>query len=155
MVIARNVAVFVAALSIGGATCGAADDALDVPLGHVSIVHLSASPSQVIIGNPAIADVTVQSARTLTVFGKYPGGTSLTILDGGGNVMMEASVVVVSSATSGVSIHYGTGKNWVPGGASVSAACSVDHCSNATSVPSDGSYKASAPTATATTFATK
>ena len=147
-----------ATLSISSVFCAQADETLDVPLGHASIIHLSSSPSQVIIGNPAIADVTVQSSRTLAVFGKYPGGTTLTILDNKGNALMETSVMVTSSAAGGVTVHYGTGKNWVPGGMTVSMACATDRCSGATNIPSDSPYKASTQstaTTTATTVTTK
>ena len=142
---ASKLAMLAATLSISSVFCAQADETLDVPLGHASIIHLSSSPSQVIIGNPAIADVTVQSSRTLAVFGKYPGGTTLTILDNKGNALMETSVMVTSSAAGGVTVHYGM-------------ACATDRCSGATNIPSDSPYKASTQstaTTTATTVTTK
>lgn len=120
-----------------------ADEAVEVPLGQSSLLHLQSKPAQVVIGNPAIADVTVQSAKTLIVFGKHPGGTNLTMLDAKGNMLMETTVVVTSAAAGGVTVHYGTGKNWVPGGASVTVACTADHCSGATAVPSESVFKTS------------
>ena len=124
-----------------------ADNAVEVPLGRAAILHLQSTPAQVVIGNPAIADVTLQSARTLTLFGKFPGGTTLTVLDAKGNALMDMDVVVTSVSASGVSVHYGSGKNWVPGGSTVTVACTVGRCSTPTPVPGDKAASPSVSTA--------
>ena len=138
---AIHLSVIATVVSLCGLSSAWANEALEVPLGQSSLLHLQTKPAQVVIGNPAIADVTVQSSNTLVLFGKYPGGTSMTMLDAKGNVLMETTVVVTSTAAGGVTVHYGTGKNWVPGGASVAVACSAERCSGATAVPSESIYK--------------
>ncbi len=121
-----------------------ADDALEVSVGHAALMRLSASPAQIVVGDPTIADITVQSAKSLAVFGKRAGGTSLAGLDSKGAVLWERTVVVVQADAGGVSIHYGSGKNWSPGGASVTVACSSVHCSDPTQPSSDTAQKSPA-----------
>jgi Flp pilus assembly secretin CpaC len=121
-----------------------AEQALEVPLGHASLIKLVSVPTQIIVGNPTIADVTVQSAKSLAVFGKHSGGTSLTALDAKGNVLWERTVVVVMGDAEGVTVHYGTGKNWSPGGTSVAVACSSIRCSDPMQAPADSSQKPTA-----------
>jgi hypothetical protein len=134
-------------LLIGGLfpfAAGAAGDAVEVSLGQASLMHLSKVPSQIVVGNPTVADVTVQSAHTLVVFGKAPGGTTLAALDGNGRVLWEKTVVVTSAGPEGVSVHYGTGKSWRPGGDVVSLACTSQRCSSAMPDPApsqDGAAK--------------
>lgn len=114
---------------------GTSSGSLEVPLGRASLMRLSTVPAQIVVGNPAVADITVQSAKTLAVFGKAPGGTSLSALDGKGNVLWEKTVVVTPAGADGVSVHYGTGKNWRPGGEVVSIACTSQRCASPTPMP--------------------
>ncbi len=121
-----------------------AAETIEVPLGGAGVVRLGQAARQVVVGNPAIADVTMQSPQTLAVFGKYPGGTTLLVLDGGGRVVLDATVVVVSAGADGdgVTVRYGTGKTWVPGGTTAVADCSAVRCSPAMTLPSETIYKA-------------
>ena len=114
---------------------------VEVPLGGATTLHFKGTAQQIIVGNPAIADVTVQSRRGLTVFGKYPGGTTLSVLDQNGTVIMQASVVVENTGAEGIAVHYGTGKNWTPGGAITTSACAKTQCSAAIALPTETVYK--------------
>ncbi len=114
---------------------------IEVPLGGATQVPLGPGVRQVVVGNPAIADVSVRRSGGLTVFGKYPGGTTVSALDGGGHPLFDAVVVVTSGSPQGVAVHYGNGKNWVPGGATVVAECSTGHCSQAMPLPADTAFK--------------
>ncbi len=78
-----------------------ADDALEVSVGHAALMRLTASPAQIVVGDPTIADITVQSAKSLAVFGKRAGGTSLAGLDSKGAVLWERTVVVVQADAGG------------------------------------------------------
>lgn len=126
---------------------GRAAETMEVPYGHASVIHLGVVPAQIVVGNPSVADITVQSSKTLAVFGKNPGGTSLSALDARGNVLWEKTVVVTSSDEDGVTVHYGTGKNWHPGGETVVATCTAQRCSNAMPLPASISGDAAAKTA--------
>lgn len=65
-----------------------------VVLNHAKVVKLSAPASTVIVGNPEIADTTVQDPQTLVLTGRGFGSTNLVILDAGGNPILDERVAV-------------------------------------------------------------
>ena len=71
-----------------------ADDTLDVVLDQATIMKLPDKVSTIVIGNPLIADVAVQSGGLVIVTGKGFGSTNLIALDRVGTVLMERSIVV-------------------------------------------------------------
>lgn len=119
-----------------------AAEALEVPLGGAMLMPLRGVARSVVVGNPAIADVTVDGPRTITVFGKTPGGTTLAVLDAGGGVLAERQVVVLAGGPNSVTLRYGTGKTWVPGGATAIVDCGANACAPANTLPGDSPYKA-------------
>lgn len=79
-----------------------------VELNKTEIVRLPGAAASVIIGNPKIADVTVQSSDLLFVVGRGYGETNLIILDANGNTMMNADLQVVNSLpNTGVRLYNG------------------------------------------------
>jgi hypothetical protein len=72
---------------------------LDLPLDQSALVTLPAPARNVIIGNPAIADVSVADRRHLVVTAKGPGVTNLMVTDANGRSMLSEEVVV--GATGG------------------------------------------------------
>lgn len=66
--------------------------------------------STVMVGNPAVADVTVESANLVYVMGKSYGTTNLIALDADGKPMLDLNVNVVSQATSAVTLTRGAGQ---------------------------------------------
>ncbi len=79
-----------------------------VELNKTEIVRLPSAAASVIIGNPKIADVTVQSSDILFVVGRGFGETNLIILDSKGNTMMNADLHVVNTLPSnGVRLYNG------------------------------------------------
>jgi hypothetical protein len=105
-------------------------------VGGASLLRLPADAGHVVLGNPAIADVTLQSRRILVLFGKFPGGTSLLVTDPAGAIILQTLLVVTASSPDGVTVRYGTGRNWVPGGVVASAECRAASCAPTTSLPS-------------------
>lgn len=134
--------VFLVALSAVASALAA--ESLEVPLGGATVIKLNGAAQQVIVGNPAIADVTVQNSHSLTLFGKYPGGTTLSVVDGNGRVVLDASVLVTAGGADSVTVRYGTGKTWVPGGVTTVVDCSPQRCAPAIAMPTETPYKASA-----------
>ncbi|MBN9259657.1 MAG: pilus assembly protein N-terminal domain-containing protein [Hyphomicrobium sp.] len=63
--------------------------------------------ASIIIGNPSIADVTVQTPNLLVVTGKTFGITNVIALDSDRNVIQDQRVVVVRDGTSQVSLYRG------------------------------------------------
>lgn len=73
-----------------------AGNAYSVSLNKTEIVRLPAQAGAVIIGNPAIADVTVHSPDTLFVIGKGYGETNLIVFDAQGETIMNADIQVIN-----------------------------------------------------------
>jgi len=79
-----------------------------VELNKTEIVRLPGAAASIIIGNPKIADVTVQSSDLLFVVGRGYGETNLIILDANGNTMMNADLQVVNTLPQhGVRLYNG------------------------------------------------
>jgi Flp pilus assembly secretin CpaC len=60
-----------------------------------------------VIGNPLIADVTIQSGGIGVITGKGYGGTNVVVLDNGGAVLMEKGIVVTSPPDHVVYVYRG------------------------------------------------
>lgn len=83
-----------------------------VELNKTEIVRLPGAASAVIIGNPKIADVTVQSSDLIFVVGRGYGETNLIILDANGNTMMDADLQVVNTLPQhGVRLYNGSSRS--------------------------------------------
>jgi len=105
---------FVAALALptlassGAASAGEAQN-YKVELNKTEILRLPGSAASIIIGNPQIADVTVQSVDTLFVVGRGYGETNLIILDNNGQKLFDANLQVVNSLSKhGVRLYKAT-----------------------------------------------
>lgn len=138
----RTHILLLAAWLAGTPLAAMATEVLEVPVGGAVPLSLRGAARSVVVGNPAIADVTVDGPRVVTVFGKAPGGTSLLVLDSGGGILARRDVVVLAGGDTSVTIRYGTGKNWVPGGATAIVDCGPSACAPANSLPGDSPYGA-------------
>jgi len=79
-----------------------------VELNKTEIVRLPGAAASIIVGNPKIADVTVQSSNLIFVVGRGYGETNLIILDAQGNTMMNADLQVVNTLPrNGVRLYNG------------------------------------------------
>jgi hypothetical protein len=92
----------VAAVGIGAATFGmsamasAAD--IKVYLGEDVVVRLPDRVSTIVIGQPFIADVSMQSGGLVVITGKGYGTTNLVVLDRAGAVLADHAVLVQGPA---------------------------------------------------------
>jgi Flp pilus assembly secretin CpaC len=71
-----------------------AAETLNVSVDQATLTKLPERVSTIIVGNPLIADVTIQSGGVLVVTGKGFGATNIVALDRTGSVLMEKTVVV-------------------------------------------------------------
>ena len=78
-------------------------DTLTVKIDHAKVVRLPERTQTVIVGNPIIADITVQRNGIVVVTGKSYGITNMIALDGAGAMLAE-SLVSVQAATESVVI---------------------------------------------------
>ncbi len=87
------------ALCVSGAASAAG---LSVPLDQAKPLRLNAPVAGVVVGNPAIIGVTLQSDRLLFVTGRAYGSTNLIVVDGSGRPLFESRVSVVPDVSGGV-----------------------------------------------------
>ena len=86
-------ATIVAAVALSAMQARAAD--LTVKYDQSQLLRLSRPVSEIIIGNPTIADVSVQSKNLLVITGKSFGKTNIILLDSERNVIQENQVIIV------------------------------------------------------------
>ena len=79
-----------------------------VELNKTEILRLPGAATSIIIGNPKIADVTVQSSDIIFVVGRGYGETNLIILDSQDNTLLNADLQVVNTLSNhGVRLYNG------------------------------------------------
>lgn len=97
-------------LLISAGMAGAATAApLSVPLDHSVRLGLAGHAASVVVGNSAIADVTVVDSRTLFISGKSQGSTDVAVVDELGRTIYSADVVVGAPARGRVAVFRGGG----------------------------------------------
>ncbi|MCF6233745.1 MAG: type II and III secretion system protein family protein [Rhodobacteraceae bacterium] len=72
---------------------------LSVPMNRAVVVESDVPFSELSIANPGIADISSLSDRTIYVLGKSPGITTLTLLDGTGQLITNVEVRVAADVT--------------------------------------------------------
>ncbi|HEY4191053.1 MAG TPA: pilus assembly protein N-terminal domain-containing protein [Mesorhizobium sp.] len=95
-------AAFFAAASAVPATAG---QGIEVTMNQAKIVKLARPADTIVVGNPAIADASVQDASTVVLTGKGFGITNLVIMDGQGVPIIDEQVTVVRQNASSVRIY--------------------------------------------------
>jgi Flp pilus assembly secretin CpaC len=93
------IAVWLAAIAFGPlpAQAAASNEPISVKVNMARILRISAPAATVIIGNPGVADVTIQDPQTLILTGKSFGQTNLIVLDNAGNPVADTMVSVVQA----------------------------------------------------------
>jgi hypothetical protein len=84
-----------------------AEAPLGITLDQATILKLPEKVSTIVIGNPLIADVAVQSGGLVVVTGKGYGSTNMIVLDRAGAVLMERAIVVRGPADQTVAVYRG------------------------------------------------
>lgn len=79
----------------------------NVAIDHTTRINLRGAAASVIVGNPAVADVTVVDERTLFLSGRGYGVTEVTVLDPLGRTIWSSEVVVTAPNQGSVSIYRG------------------------------------------------
>jgi Flp pilus assembly secretin CpaC len=77
---------------------------------YVRPYKLERPATDIIIGNPAIADITVQDASNILFFGKTPGITNIYILDENGETIENLIVRVRTNTTDLLTLHEGSSR---------------------------------------------
>lgn len=78
---------------------------IEVTMNQAKIVKLARDADTIIVGNPEIADASVQDASTIVLTGKGFGVTNLVVFDGEGVPIIDEQITVTRSTASTVRIY--------------------------------------------------
>ena len=99
---------FLLCLSLGSATTFAKDDILSITLDSAELIQIDTEITVVQVGNPEIANVSVNTPQSIFVSGLTIGETGLLLLDGTGEIVLDLNVVVVPKNERHVVVHRGS-----------------------------------------------
>lgn len=94
-----------AALTLATSGAGAAD--LMVRYDQSQLIRLPRAATEVIVGNPSIADVAIQGGNLLVVTGKNFGVTNVIALDAQRNIIQDQRVIVEHDEVRTISLYRG------------------------------------------------
>ncbi|MGZ5917753.1 MAG: pilus assembly protein N-terminal domain-containing protein [Methyloceanibacter sp.] len=97
-----------ALLALACNRAAAANDDVDVTIDQAAIIRLERPAAEIIVGNPSIADVAVQSGKVLVVTGKSYGRTNLIVIDSDGKQVTNRALSVTEPGKGYVVVHRGT-----------------------------------------------
>lgn len=80
---------------------------VNVHVNMARVLRISAPAATVIVGNPGIADVTIQDPLTLILTGKSYGQTNLIVLDSSGQPIADTMVEVVQMQAGIMTVYQG------------------------------------------------
>jgi hypothetical protein len=126
------------------ASAAAMADGLNLNWREARIVKLAKPATSVVIGDPTVADVTLDTPDTLIIFGKTPGVTNMMVLSGNQELLLDWPVVVSPVTSRHVSIVNAMGTE-AP--SEVLYACGTERCTRVLS-PTDVEFSSSSSSAT-------
>lgn len=91
-------------------TAAAEGDPISVKVNMARILRVNAPAATVIIGNPGVADVTIQDPQTLVLTGKSYGQTNLIVLDNMGNPIADTLVEVIQAQADLLTVYLGSAR---------------------------------------------
>jgi Flp pilus assembly secretin CpaC len=113
MIAAKSIAVLLSAgLLLGSLAPAMAEDSapVSVKVNMARILRIDAPAATVIIGNPGVADVTIQDPQTLVLTGKSYGITNLIILNASGNPIADTMIEVTQDLSGIVTMYNGSAR---------------------------------------------
>ena len=93
------------AVAMLAAAPASASETIRVVINQAKIVKLARPADTIVIGNPNIADASVQDASTIVLTGKGFGVTNLVILDRNGMPIVDEQIVVSRSVADSVRVY--------------------------------------------------
>ncbi len=106
----RFFAAILGAVIVFGGVASASGQTLKVSVNEAEILRLDQPASIVLVANPTIADVAIETAQLLFLLGRRPGETSLIILDDQGQEFLSMPIVVTPQIKRHVTIQRGLGR---------------------------------------------
>ena len=86
------------------------EDLVTVKVNMARILRLDAPAATVVIGNPGVADVTIQDPQTLILTGRSFGQTNMIILDVNGEPIADTILSVVETTADLTTVYQGTAR---------------------------------------------
>jgi hypothetical protein len=86
---------------------GAPDDKISVFVDQAKLLKMPAKVATIIVGNPLIADVTLQSGGIVVVTGKGYGATNFIAMDRSGDVLVDRQIMVEGPTERLVTVYRG------------------------------------------------
>lgn len=126
------------------ASTAAMADGLNLNWREARVVKLAKPATSVVVGDPTVADVTLETPQTVVVFGKTPGETNILVLSGDQELLLDWPVVVSPVSARHVSVLNAIGAE-AP--TEVLYACGTERCARVLS-PTDVQFTSSASTST-------
>lgn len=93
--------------SPGFADAPASNQTLNVILDEALVVKAPERAATIVVGNPLIADTTLQTGGLMVITGKGYGATNLMALDRSGNVLMEKKLQVLGPRDHVMTVYRG------------------------------------------------
>ncbi|KQP30304.1 pilus assembly protein [Methylobacterium sp. Leaf102] len=90
-----------------GPAAAQAPTLVTVTVDNAKVIRLPENTQTVIVGNPIIADVSLQKNGVLILTGKSFGSTNLIALDRGGNMLAESTISVQAPQAAVVTVQRG------------------------------------------------
>ena len=97
-------------LLLAGGDASSAETTIRVKADEAQIVPLVSSPTTVVVGNPSIADVSIQNGNLLVVMGRNYGSTNIIALNAAGDQIANFELAVTTSGTHEVSLYRGSSR---------------------------------------------
>jgi Flp pilus assembly secretin CpaC len=126
------------------ASAAAMADGLNLNWREARVVKLAKPATSIVVGDPTVVDVTLDTPQTVIVFGKTPGETNLLVLSGDQELLLDWPVVVSPATARHVSIVNAVGTE-AP--TEVLYACGTERCARVLS-PTDVQFASSARSST-------
>jgi Flp pilus assembly secretin CpaC len=105
-------ALMVLATAPHAALAAPSTEPISVKVNMARILKINAPAATVIIGNPGVADVTIQDPQTLILTGKSYGETTLIVLDSQGVAIADTLLTVVQPhGADSITMYQGQARN--------------------------------------------
>jgi Flp pilus assembly secretin CpaC len=102
--------IFAAIVSLAALVQPAAAQQLWLTMDQVRPFKLERPAKSIVVGNPAIADVTIQDNNNILLFGKAPGLTNIYVFDEDGEASQNLIIRVRTPSTDMLTVHRGAAR---------------------------------------------
>ena len=102
--------IFIALIMITASTQSVAAEQLWLTMDQVRPYKLDNPAQSIVVGNPSIADVTVQDNTNVLLFGKAPGLTNIYVFDDKGEAVKNLTIRVRTPSSDMLTVHRGVAR---------------------------------------------